>query len=327
MRLLAVLLLSVAVAGAWSPAGAAEREPGLDSAYLVGLDIHTPDGEVVHVSVPQRLADSTWLLGETDRGWVVGARCGYYLVSADATTRIGDRLCRGIDHNELLSDDGLHIVRTQRDLSLATVVAIDLDGNTSPETAIHANAASVDDAKAGLAYVTGLRGLFEVDLVTGESTRTMTQKTSLIDLESDTLFVRGRKRHDTWGPTSLAEPGPPRWQRIFTATDVSPNGTYVLGDLLSNGARRIQVFRSSDGRRVRGLPYPSKKYAYDAYFYDVIGWDSDRSVVMVKEFGTRRAIVRCPVPKGRCARVTPRTDLAVSLPTSTMGAHRYDDLD
>jgi hypothetical protein len=320
MRLFPVLLLSLVLA-APTPAGAAEREPGPQSAYLVGLDIHTPRGRVVHVPLPQRRAADTTLYGRTGEGWLVRVRCGVFLVAGGERSRLRHaRPCGSQgDHTEMLSDDRRQFLMTDDQQGAGIVLeAVALDGGRRPVVYVD-EGVDVLDATDGRAYVETYHELVEVDLDTGTTQVVAGRRPALVDLETDTVFLEGSRRPYRFGPTTLSDPGRLEWRKRFRPTDVSPDRTYALGDeiLAYDNPGRLEVRRMSDGGLVRRLPRPDTEDGYT-----VVGFDSADSVVMVATSGARRAVVRCGLPVGRCTRVTRLTRLAVSLPTATVGPDR-----
>lgn len=284
---------------------------------MVGLDIHTPSGRVVHVPLRQQQYSFTTLFGRTPQGWLVSRGCAAFLVADGRATRLPkvDLCSLGYGYGNTLSEDRRHLLWywTERDLGIR-FASIDL---TDP----HARSLLIEDAydirggTGDTGYVAKYDGLYDVELATGEVSRRMGRQASAIDIAHDTAFVANRKT-ETYGPTSLSAPGKVTWRQPFWPTDMSPGGTYVLGH--SYDYTSLQVRRMSDGHLVRRIPFPDD---FSSSVFSDIGWDTDHSVVMVKVYGERRALVRCEVPTGRCRRVTRVTRLAVSLPTTIAGPH------
>ena len=318
MKWFVALLLSVALVASASPGHAGERRPAVQSAYLVGLDIHTPSGRIVHVPLPEQRYSFTTLFGRTAKGWLIGYGCDAYLVAKRHAKKLPrvDLCSLGYGFANTMTDDRRYLLTAwdQRGTGI-TMGRTDL-ADPKAEYDFIEDAYRLDGGTADKAYVATYGGLVEVDLLTGDATEIVRRGVPLVDVGSDTLFVVSPKDSGFVGPTRLSDPGQVSWRQEFLPTDVSPDVTYVLGT--APDYKSLQVRRMSDGRLVRTIPQPDD---FNSSVFSDVGWDTDHSVVMVKVYGKRRAIVRCPVPAGRCRRVTRLARLAVSLPTWVAGPH------
>lgn len=312
-----ILTLVAALSGVLTPSAATAAPssgPDLPTAYMVGLDIHTPSGTVVHVPVAAKhgRSTSTALLGRSPLGWVVATGGWFYLVADGEATRIARRAGADPYVTEMLSDDGQHIISaTSVQADHVGVHVYDLDGTLVGQAGRENVGGDIKDADDGRVYVAGADGVDVVTMGSDEAVRVLNRGADLVSVERDTVFVRvSKKNYHRYGPTSLSDPGSPLWRAEFNAHSISPAGTYVLG---ATG----QVRRMSDGSVVRTLALPR----YDDSLTHTMGWANDRVVLHVISKGGREALVRCDVISGRCRQLTPLTPRTVSLPTKAAGPH------
>jgi hypothetical protein len=119
---------------------------------------------------------------------------------------------------------------------------------------------------------------------------------SMADVDHDVLFV-GRGK--VGGPTTLSQPGEPRWTATFAPRSVSPDGTWVAGytqESLYGKTRWLEIRSMADGalQPTTGLHLPPNA---------ALAWeDSDHLLVGVRG-DQGNAFVRCSVA-GECERAT-----------------------
>jgi hypothetical protein len=322
MRILAALLLSLVLA-APAPAGAAERRPGPESAYMVGLDIHTPSGRLVRVPLPRRNAVYAQLLGRTRYGWVVGAGKKFYVVDKGVATRIGAREGIDSDVSETLSLGGRYLLSSAADREdLVTTAVWDLKEMRRVDlgsfTAAGGTALAADRKYV---YYGGRDYFRRASFADGEPMKYDKRSAVLADAGHDVVFFRSGTRV---GWTNLSGPGSLPWKAgNFEPVAISPDGTSVLGrrypvpDVVGDdGSYEVRpvVRRMSDGRVVATLPP-----VVDDDFVYRMGWDGNGAVLTVLRRDDRYALRRCVLASGRCQQVTRWSARYVSLPVGSAG--------
>jgi hypothetical protein len=309
MRRLAVLVLVLVagLAGQVPQATASERSvPELRTTYMVGLDIHTKNGRVVHVPL-HNFDKTTTLLGRSPRGWVVEASNNYYLVAHGTATKIR-RAPSPITYyptQAQLSDDGGYLAQAYADYFLFTS-AFDLDGNSLDHWMLDNMGGDVQDASGDKVYVGVLNVLYEFTIGGGRR-KVARRMPSLVSIEHDTVFF-GRDFGPS-GPTSLSDPGVVRWRTASKPLSMSPQGRLVAA-LSRTG--KLEVLRMSDGKRLRSW----RGYCFGCF--DELAWENERFLLFNtwNKAETRQALKRCDVRTGRCRLATPWSRYRYSLPGS-----------
>ncbi|MDN4161786.1 hypothetical protein [Nocardioides abyssi] len=296
-------------ASAYPGSPPAEKPRVTRAVSLVGTDLHLQGGKVV--PLPTKAGSHPVLLGTSRRGWVVASGSTFRLVRpGGAVQRITGRNGTDLFVTEALSDDGERVVTASLDQGDTFNIRVaDLDGKVAVRTFFEELYVDVMDADDGRVYVGGRDGLWVVDERTDGRTRVLRRPTALVALEHDTVFVGTRKRPGRVGPTSLGEPGTPRWRARSVPVAVSPDGAHVVGD---DGTVRAMA----DGRVVRRVPTPGRGREFHS-----LGWASARRVLVETRSGGRTTLRSCPLPRGTC-RVVGSTKRLVSVPTSHGGPYR-----
>jgi ketosteroid isomerase-like protein len=275
---------------------------------LVGTDLHLPGGKVV--PLPSQAGRYPVLLGTSRRGWVVASGRSFRLVRPDGTVRrITHRNNDDLYVTEALSDDGRRVVSASFDQGDSfNIRVVGVGGKVTINTFFEQFYVDVMDADDGKVYLGGRAGLWSLDERTDQRTRLLRRPTALVDLEHDTVFVGTRKRRGRVGPTSLTDPGTPRWRARSVPVAVSPDGAHVVND---DGTVRAMA----DGRVVRRVPAPGRR---DEFHF--LGWASARRVLVEPRADGHRVLLSCPLPRGACRRVG-STNGRVSVPTSHGGPY------
>jgi hypothetical protein len=311
------LVLLAGLAGQLPEAAAAAQPtelPALRTTYLVGLDIHTRSGRVVHVPLPHNFDKATTLLGRSPRGWVVEASNKYYVVSDGTATRIGRAPYPAtvFPTKTQLSDDGGYIAQSHSDY-FVFVSAFDLDGNDVDHWTLDNMGGDVEDASGNHVYVGVLGALYELSV--GEGRRKVARRTAgLVSIEHDTVFFG--QDFERSGPTRLSDPGVVRWRTTAQPRSMSPQGSLVAA---STSAGKVAVLRMSDGKQVRTW----RGYCSDCF--DEIAWQGERYLLFNtwNSEGSRQALKRCDVRTGRCRLATPWSRYRYSLPGSEHYVQNY----
>jgi hypothetical protein len=293
-----------------SPPQSAEQSRHAPRAVsLVGTDLHLASGEVVALTGDA----GRWrvLLGTVRHGWVVASGGSFRLVRPDGRVqRIAGRDRTNLEVTEALSDDGRRIVSTAIDQADAvTIRVVNLRGRVVLDGWYPHLRGDYMDAADGKVYVGGRSGVRVLDERTDTVAHAVRRPTSLVAVEHDTIFVGSRTHPGKVGPTSLVDPGKPRWRARFEPVAVSPDGRYVVG-------REGTVRSMADGGVVRRVPVPE---AGDEYRF--LGWGSSRKVLLETTAGRQHVLVSCVVPHGAC-HTAGSTPGFVSLPTSHAGPYR-----
>ena len=127
-----------------------------------------------------------------------------------------------------------------------------------------------------------------------------------VDVPHDTLFTWD-PGPGTYGPTSLAAPGPQVWSLPsgdFYPRTVSPDGAYVVG--LSGNVNHLQVRLMSDGSLV-------SDWKRHLAFERPLVWEDANHVVSVLRTRKGWALLRCRVGRG-CTRISNLSGDPLSLP-------------
>lgn len=345
-RLVASLVAGAAVAALGAPpASAADggqllgprsvpREGRAHSLYLVGRDIHRPDGTIVHVPLARGAAPRLTLMGPATRGWVVHSHVDspterFYRVHDGRATQFahwGDE--EGTDVYRLSrTGTSMWDWAIERDLDQTVARLTRLDG-TSDHAVVPGGGVLLDVAGWGMvastAYtpaVDGPRATATWRWKPGSAPQKVDDRAAnFASVGHDVLAVQ--VGDSGWGPTSLRSPGEPAWSAHARMLDVSPDGAHVVSlDLAtaSSAAPTLLVQRLSDGTvlerfRVRGLVAP------------LVWWEKGAIVFQTKNPRTReKALLRCTVD-GVCRRVTdvlPLDGARFSIPFRNEGGAGY----
>ena len=279
--------------------------------WLSGLTLHPADGPATHVPLPQDHAATVRLLGPAaDGGWVLTDRRG----DRQVVLRLrGHRLTtvRSVRDPQdgtsfLLATDGRHVVEVDAPTTLRTDLwAFDLRGRVvgherlpRPADLLGYDGSTVWYATSGrtFAWTPGEQAV-AVAGVAGVA----------VDPAHDVLFTYDPDGA-TYGPTSLATPGPQAWSwpvSLFTPRAVSPDGSHVVG-LAGGRANHVQVRRMSDGVVVSDW---RRHLAFDR----PLVWEDAEHVVSVLRSRRGWALLRCTVVAG-CDRASALSGDPVSLP-------------
>ncbi|GGO74858.1 hypothetical protein [Nocardioides deserti] len=276
---------------------------------LVGTDLRLLGGKVV--PLPSEAGRHPVLLGTSRRGWVVASGGSFRLVRPDGTVRrVAGRNGADLFVTEALSDDGRRVVTASIDQGDSFHIrVVGLDRKVTLRTSFDRFYVDVMDADDGQVYVGGRAGLWALAERTDRRIRLLRRPTALVDLEHDTVFVGTRGRPGRVGPTSLADPGSPRWRARSVPVAISPDGTHVVHD---DGTVRAMA----DGRVVRRVPTPGRGRAFH-----FLGWASAGRVLVETRSGGRTTLRSCPLRRGTC-RAVGSTKGLVSVPTSHGGPYR-----
>ncbi len=278
--------------------------------WLAGLTLHPATGPAVHVPLPASHASSVRLLGPAaGGGWVLTDRRGdRALVLLLRGGRL--RTVRSVDDPQggtsfRLSSDGRRVV--------------EVDAPTTARTDVWTfGTTGRDVAHLRLPGWAELLGYDGRTVVLGRSGRTLGWRARspayvvdrlgavAVDQASDVLFTFDPKAA-TYGPTSLARPGPQRWSlpsTDFFPRSVSPDGQLVAG--LAGDPDHVQVRRMTDGSLI------SDWERHLAFERPLVWADADH-VVSVLRTRSGWAPLRCTLG-GECVRAADLSRDPVSLP-------------
>jgi hypothetical protein len=288
--------------------------------YLLGRTIHAGHRQIP-VRVPAADAGHLQLLGLTPKGWaVVSGSERLLLVTEQRTTKVF-RVSEWAPFTNTwyLSRDHRRIVTAVEEDQAGTDIQVWLlDGRKGPHT--------FSDNDAYPSDIDGRRIVLQEDGATrlwaaGDKPRKIAGSSQLARLDQDLLFVGGYQRS---GPTNLSHPGTPSWTTKLAPIAISPDGRAVLTERFGGGSDYgfpgVVVLGMERGRSLGSWDLPGLSE------YRVVGWETDRTVLLGVQTSLGQTLVRCRLGGG-CERTlpwTPRvrdTGVPITVPFMQSGAY------
>lgn len=315
LPLLIILAAVVPTAGATSARSSDEAEvqpraltrgPDPAVSWLAADVVHTPNGRAHELPWTARGAVDRVLTlrGRTPAGWVVtdhdpGAGTRAWVVAGQHKRQVDLASDSNDEHTWMVARDGTALLKREFTQDFASEMVTRLGDGVVLDNQDF-------DGEGQVLDFTGPQALLGVDGGTvvwapGGDTSDLLPAAVAGDLVHDVLVVPG-EAGGTVGPTTISDPGPPRWVAPLERVEVSPDGRLVLGLVTGgqgNDGRHVQIRRLSDGEvlaafHVRNL------------WRTTLQWETTRSVIFLAArtgLGDVNALVRCRVD-GSCNRAT-----------------------